>query len=256
MRSQTVLVRYSHIKCDGAAGVLVTRLAVAVNNCMSGQYLVTSANKLKQDPKTADLGYGIALHLIGVQIGYLYEAMLILDNPKEKFEPTIASAIAAGDRTICRLFDRLSAQGKTEYASLMLLKTDPTQNTKFKTYVEKFRNQAAFHYDAGHWGRHKREKPVVASALDRLANAGKSSRWTRYSARHEAPPPGAERFNFADVVMDTAVCYEIWGIDGKHKGAALRAEADLIVNWIYGHVGAFVGFGSELCNLYFSSKLA
>jgi hypothetical protein len=56
--------------------------------------------------------------------------------------------------------------------------------------------------------------------------------------------------------MDAAVCYEIWGIDRKHRGAALSAEADAITDWIYGNVGAFVGFGSELCNLYFSSKLA
>jgi hypothetical protein len=55
--------------------------------------------------------------------------------------------------------------------------------------------------------------------------------------------------------MDKAVCYEIWGIDGRYRGATLQDEADLTVDWIYGHVGAFIGFGSELCHLYFNSKL-
>jgi hypothetical protein len=143
---------------------------------MSGQYLVNAANDIKRFPRIADLGYGLALHLIGIRIGYLYEALLILDNPKDREVPTIESAKAGGERVICKLYDRLSAKGKAEYSSLMALKTDPIETKKFKKYVEKHRNQASFHYDAGHRAEIRAKKPVVESALDRLASSGKSSR--------------------------------------------------------------------------------
>jgi hypothetical protein len=88
--------------------------------------------------------------------------MLILDNPNDKKEPTIESAKAespkaGGDRVICTLFDKLSVQAKAEYSSLMALRTDPAQRAKFKKYVETFRNQAAFHYDAGYRGKSPRK---------------------------------------------------------------------------------------------------
>ena len=54
--------------------------------------------------------------------------------------------------------------------------------------------------------------------------------------------------------MDTAVCRVIWKIDDSIKGAEYQKAVDEIVDWINTRAKAFVYFGGELCERYFSEK--
>src|ERR1700730_11983954 len=99
-------------------------------------------------------------------------------------------------------------------------------------------------------GRGKpREVPIARDALKRLAaKKGKMGRMVLSDNINSC------RLSFADDIMDTAVCRNVWEIDSKQVGDDLQTEADRIARWISKRARAFVVFGGELCQRYFADK--
>ena len=77
-------VSFQKIDQAGKEGALMVRLALAVNNFVSGGHLLRYAKNLKSDDKTFEMGYGLTLFLLTGQAGYLSEAMLLIENGKNK----------------------------------------------------------------------------------------------------------------------------------------------------------------------------
>lgn len=219
---------------SGDEGALIVRIAIAVNNFMSGSYLMHVAKEVESKPKTRELGRGLLMYVAATQIGYLYEAMYLISHPTDP-EPTLDTLPGLN-----RYITALSAESKKDY-KLLRESIDGKDKADFKRYVENFRNRVSFHYDTGYRGRGSRSEPVTTAALKRLAKTRSVGSMIASTENY------LNRFPLADDVMNVAICHEVWGIDDSLTGKDLQDIADRIIEWIVARVNAFTGFGSELC---------
>ena len=249
MRTTISFVDFGKIDNSGEEGALMMRLAIAVNNFMSTDYLFSEARQLREDRGTKDFGVGVGMLLIAIQIGYLNEALLLVANPNGP-ELTLDTSIS-----LHHLLETLSPEGRQAYLNVRRLIDDPAERCFFQKRVEGFRNRAAFHYDTGYRGRSPREVPVTTRAIKGLAKKRAVGKWIRPHRRTDLNDRDVRRFEFADTVMDTAVCREIWGIGDEVTTENLVPAADKIIDWIYDYTKSFVAFTSELCQRYFADKL-
>ena len=121
---------------------------------------------------------------------------------------------------------------------------------KFLQYVETFRNQISFHYDTGYRGKGKaRSSPLTDEALNLLASKNKTGRIILSRDMR------ISRYVFADDVIDTAVCRRVWNVPETITGESLMEAANNTIDWVNQRTKAFVGFGSELCGMYFHRML-
>ncbi|MEW6131275.1 MAG: hypothetical protein AB1757_29870 [Acidobacteriota bacterium] len=244
MRINISLIDFKRIQRAGPEAILMLRFAIAVNDLISGNYFLRTAKDLKANPKMREMGRGLSQFAIKIQIGHLCEALLLIRNSNDKVEPTLDTL-----PKLKRQIRSLSPRAQQSYRLLRRSLPGGRDHNKFKTYVENFRNQVSFHYDAGYRGRGKlRDAPVAKDALDRLAEESTPGRMVLGQDINTC------RFSFADDVMDTAVCRLIWGIDKKIAGEDLQKAADKIAEWINIRAKSFVIFGGELCQHYFSQK--
>jgi hypothetical protein len=242
MRTKISVIDFKRVQRQGPEGLLMLRFATVVNDLLSGNHFVHIAKDMKADPKTKDIGRGLGQFAIKIQIGHLYEALLLIKNANDRIEPTLDTL-----PRIKRHIRNLSPSAQRSYRLLRRSLPGGRDHNKFKTYVEDFRNRVSFHYDAGYRGRGKqREAPIAKDALDRLAAKSVLGRMA------QAQDLSACRFSFADDVMDTAVCRLVWRIDNKIAGEDLQKAADKIAAWVNRRAKSFVFFGGELCQRYFA----
>jgi len=238
-------VGFQKIEQAGDEGVLMTRLAIAVNNFMSGRTLLNYSKQIRDNPATEHEGLSLGFYVLNTQIGYLYEAMYLLERPNDP-TPTFAT-----QASLKAYITKLTADGKKCYEAITSMLKGGTELAEFDKYIKRFRNTVAFHYDTGHRGRtskgNVREDPIAKSAIVRLAALDVPG--PLYVGKY---PFG--HFGFGDTVMDTATCRQAWGIDPKFTGDEFRKRVDEIIEWIQQKIIAFAYFGSELCLLYFREK--
>ena len=176
--------------------------------------------------------------------------MLLIRNVDHKgSELTLETA-----STLNKYIAALSMESQQDYQKVRALIDDPEECKKFDQYVKNFRNQIAFHYDTGYIHKKVSRLPVTTEALRRLAKSGKPGKWIRQERGSETSERDTRRFEFADKVMDTAICREVWNIGDEYTGNGLQIEADKIIIWIYGYSRVFVRFASALCMRYFDEK--
>ena len=197
------------------------------------------------------MGYGLILFLLTGQAGYLYEAMLLIKNGKNKDELTLKTA-----PNLERYLVSLSTASQQDYEKVCSLLENGSNNADFKKYVENLRNRVAFHYDHGYRGTRTAPDTLVSEqAVIGLANFGLAGTWIlpeRNSNENERVLD--HRFGFADMVIDYAIYRKVWGISNTKKGKDMSAEADRIVDLIIDWIDAYLGFASELCIRYFDGK--
>jgi hypothetical protein len=238
-------VDFQKLAATGDEGALVARIAVAVNNLKSGEYLLSTIRPLRVGAATASFGRALGMYVVGMEIGHLHEAFLLVDNPNNR-----GSSIAGSSNLLNRIA-MLSPESVRDHELIKTTLDDPTERDLFNRYVERFRNRIAFHHDHGYRGHGKpTETPVTTEALSRLASRGKIGP-VNVQLRSDLE----QRFDFADVILDTAVCRSVWQIDEQYTGVALQTESDKVIDWIGERAKAFVGFASELCMNYIADKL-
>ena len=84
MRTKLRCIDFKRIQQAGPEGALMVRLAIAVNDFISGNYFFEMAGKMKAEPKSKDIGLALRQYSLRIQIGHLSEALLLIDNPKDK----------------------------------------------------------------------------------------------------------------------------------------------------------------------------
>lgn len=238
-----VYVDFARVRLRGEEAELMVRIAVAVNNMMSGDYLFGLIDETRAAAKTANFGRRIAQYLISVQVGHLNEGLLLVENPND------AGLTVKKADGLKRFLDGMSPEGKQRYAVVSRVLDVPSERNRLETYVRQFRNRVSFHVDVGHRGRGQRGRPVTAAALERLAARRQVGAWDLMD--HRPGERDIRRFEFADLILDAAVCRDVWGIAITKSSRAVQDEADAILTWIFDLARAYVGFASELCALYF-----
>jgi len=238
-RSFSKSISFERITLQGEEGMFMVRLAIAVNGFISGLEFLRYANKATGIRARANKAY-----ILNVQIGYLHEAILLVENQN----PNAPSLMTFPGLVKC--IERLSPKSQKDYNLIRECLHGGSDRHDFIRYVVNFRNQIAFHHDAGYVSPKGCRPPLVNVATQRLAQLHQSA------IMHISPSNSKHyRFEFADGVMDMAVCRLIWEIDPTIKDrAGIQAEADRIATWIQMRSEAFVGFASELCAKYFIDK--
>jgi hypothetical protein len=105
----------------------------------------------------------------------------------------------------------------------------------FERYVRPVRNKTAFHYDGNQ----------VKAALEfrTIHPSNSACSITIGEDIHSC------RFEFADVVLDTIVCRNLWQIP---VSADVRAEADRISDWCFRKSVQFLDFGGDFVSRFLS----
>src|SRR5262245_35230473 len=101
------------------------RLAIAVNNFMSGECLF-EAHRMRLNEKTKDVGLAVTMFLIAGQIGYLHEAMLLIRNPNG---PELTLETASSLRPY---LNALTPESQRDYQTIRHLANDPAERSKFE----------------------------------------------------------------------------------------------------------------------------
>ncbi len=235
-------IDYQRVYNDGASGELMMRLAVAVNNFMSTEHFFGETTKLRRNKETSEYGRALAMFLVAVSAGYLYESLQLIHQPKKKGPPVTLH----NPGSLKRYLDRLSPAGKDDYNLLKQLVSNP-ENGDYAV-IKDFRNVAAFHIDQG---QRDGSGPLVKFGIQRLAKRRIPGVWIRPERTDQANRRDNRRFEFADKIMDVAVCRKVFGIDEHAAPEDLQNTADITTKMIITHAARFVRFASELCRGYF-----
>jgi len=246
-------VPFQRIKDKGETGVLMVRFANTVNSFSSAISLILHTKKLRDDPLTKEHGHDLMVFMLGVIIGHLSESMDLLYKSKHLSscllrKRSVASIEDAGYELrpdLIYLHTRLSPEAKVALTSLIRCLPDEPDHEKFDRCVKLYRNRVSFHIDSGLRGHDRVVESVFSSALTRLANNNRIGKIVRSDKDHE------NRFVFADVISDVAVCREIWDMPSLPRDDEFADEVEKIEDWIYERVRDYFTVSKELCFGYF-----
>lgn len=216
-------------------GILMLRLAMAVNDIAACNTFQKIAKQAKLDPEVRD---GLAMHAVRLQIGHLSAGLDLLKEDNnwqciEKYIPRLsAEGQGAFELVKQALFDENGQQPVNDKGKFVFTED-------FTNRIKTVRDKVTFHYD----------KKQAQDALCALVG----NRPTKVKKIIIGNDLHSSRLLLADALVDREVCQIIWGVDMEDK-ENLRSHVDDILDWCQKRSQAFHNFGFELCLKFFSEE--
>jgi hypothetical protein len=218
MRTHTKFFSFSKLaNVDGATTVV--RIAMVWNDLAIANSSLGYFKRLP--PKTLNhIRQGAPLYFVRMSCGHLREGLRAIKEVKAS--PRLAELVKGCD-----------PHAQSAFAALCECLPNGGNYADFERYVKPVRNKTAFHYDSDQ----------VEWAL-------------RFRAKHHSRTPGSmtigedihsTRFEFADVVLDTVTCRNLWSIP---MSADVQVEADRIAEWAFNRTLEFLDFGGDFVSRY------
>jgi hypothetical protein len=201
-RTLTLWVDINRLSRSDASG-LVLRMMMAANDIALANWGLTEFKK-PQPRLSRHMQNGACLYFIRLQCGHLSEALKLVVELNNDLDSK------------ARL-ERCNETAKQAYSILNGCLAGGVNYQRFTKWVERIRHNVSFHYDPR----------SVQRALARLGTQRTTCSVTLGTRI------GLWRFNLADVVTDSIICRQIFGIPAD---ADLRAEADKMAE-----------FGAQVC---------
>jgi hypothetical protein len=224
---RTHYISLEKVQAKGKDGILILQIAVAVNDIMDANRLLTMSKELKD----RDMGKGIGMYSIKLQIAHLREASSLIDA-------------VAKSPSLLKYVVRMSQERQAQFDLLKNMLPNNKDEGKFSKVIRSPRNQIVFHY--GPKNSHLFEDALAKILKRNNRTIGKVTGGDEHTAR----------FQIADKVIDAAMCWEMWGIDHSLDDNTQKGEIDTILDWAHERSIAFLEFGFDLCNQYFTECAA
>jgi hypothetical protein len=213
MRTHTKFFSFSKLaNSEGASTVVRVAMVcndLAIANSSMGHYKNLPSKALSH------IRQGAPLYFVKMSCGHLQEGMKtiqeIVDHP-----------------TLALLVNKCEHRAQSAFADLCECLPTGKDNADFRRYVQPVRNKTAFHYDPNE----------VAAAL----RFRKTQHPNSPCSMTIGEDVHSSRFDFADVVLDTIVCRNLWGIPVT---ADVRSEANQIADWCFKRSVQFLAFGGD-----------
>jgi hypothetical protein len=213
MRTQTDFFKLSKFAiADGAP--LVVRVAMVCNdlaiaNSALGHFTNIQSNALNH------VRQGGRLYFVRMSCGHLREGIKAVEE-------------ITHHKGLSNLVKKCDSRVQSAFAELCDCLPKGKNHNEFTQYVKPIRNTVAFHYDSAQ---------VISALKDRAKRLPDSVfSMTIGEDIHSC------RFEFADIIIDTIVCRNLWKIPIKADG---QVEADRISDWCFKKSVQFLDFGGE-----------
>ncbi|HKM79542.1 MAG TPA: hypothetical protein VJY15_01075 [Candidatus Acidoferrum sp.] len=213
MRTHTEFFSFSRFaNAEGAS--LVARVAMVCNDLAIANSAMGYFKNIESNA-VSHIRQGAPLYFVRMSCGHLREGFKVVGE--------IRNHAALGD-----LVTKCDARVQSAFMELSECLPMGQHHKEFTQYIKPIRDTIAFHYDLSQ----------VSSALEQRAkrSAGGLCSMTIGEDIHSC------RFEFADAILDTIVCRNLWKIPLDADG---RTEADRISEWCFQKSVQFLEFGGE-----------
>jgi hypothetical protein len=192
-------------------GVTVARIALACDDIASAN---SAMGRLAESgPALAHVRQGMKMYFCRLQCGHLVEGLEIISEVRKN--RALMSVANGCSQTACRAL-----------TSLCRCLEDGSDRSHFEQRVIRIRSNVAFHYDP---------KLFERAIQDRANRKGRAIAMTVGQDIHSS------RFEFADYLLDSIVCQQIWGIQEDDA----QPEADRIGDWCFKKCINYLDFAGD-----------
>jgi hypothetical protein len=213
MQTHTKCLNFSKLaRAPGAATVI--RIAMVCNDLAIANESLGRYKNLKPDI-LSHIKQGGKLYFVRMSAGHLREGMKAIQGVKD-------------DKALSNLVTRCDPTAQAAYAELRKCLIGGKYHQDFTRYVNSVRDKTAFHYS--------HEQITKALEFRDQHHSGSLCSMTIGEDIHSC------RFEFADIVLDTIVCRELWNIP---LAADVQEEADRISDWCFTRSLQFWSFGGD-----------
>jgi len=167
---------------------------------------------------------GACMYFVRLQCSHLNEAMMLIRELQDKLQ---------GSQTLQLIFNKQPQDVKRSFENLVTHLREKGYSKSFTNDVEKIRHNVGFHYQSS---------KIFKKAINKRSDSKKSR-----STITRGDNINLWRFNFADDIVDTLVCREIWKINA---GENLRIEADKHLDFSFDLCKDFLNFCGEFIFQY------
>ena len=213
MRTHTEFIDFS--KLANAHGVpTVVKIALVCNDLATANSALGHFTNLKSNALN-HVVQGSRLYFVRMSCGHLREGIGAIEAIKN-------------DAILDTFVKKCDVRMQSTFVELSECLPNGKSHKEFVAYIKPVRNTVAFHYD-----------PIqISSAL-----AERAKRMTTdISSLTIGEDIHSSRFEFADIILDTIVCRNLWKIP---LSADVRIEADRIADWCFQKSIEFLDFGGE-----------
>lgn len=213
MRTHTEFLDISKLASAHGASTII-RVAMVCNDLATANLGLGHFTNIKSNALNHVL-QGSRLYFVRMSCGHIREGIGTIEAIKN-------------DTVLDAFVKKCDVRVQSAFAELSECLPDGKNRKEFMEYVKPIRDTVAFHYD----------QIQVNSALAERAKRMS----TDLSSLTIGEDIHSSRFEFADIILDTIVCRNLWKIP---LGADGRLEADRITEWCFQKSIQFLDFGGE-----------
>jgi hypothetical protein len=213
MRTRTAFYSFSKLALVEEAPI-VARVAMVCNDLAIANDAMGHYKNLP-DNALSHIRQGGALYFTRISCGHLREGVRAIQD------------IRTNTRLTAQV-EKCDSAAQTAFAALCECIAGGKDYADFRRYVMSIRDKASFHYDGTN---------IETALVHRNRH-----HWNSICAMTIGETVHSCRFDFADVILDTIVCRDLWAIP---MSADARFEADRIADWCFTKSVQFLDFGGE-----------